>query len=1759
MQHPDPTRPHKTFIFDLETTGLLTRFDPDVDTRLGISEFALKEVGKPSIYRKYTDILSGPVGQLDAGQITAAKYAEIIQATNPTSVRWQQGLLVPGGVLNQVHQRHVAATRSALAGKADVLAKESKLVSLMTRHLRQGHKVKGWNVGFDMTMMSAVAARSSPAVHQRWQRALNVAVNRGQIEDMSTGVKKFMYLAAQDSAMQGKMSSKEFFTLGQVDKNLVKMAKQGKLTVDEIDKLSYDKIIEEHAGFKKFFRKRLDRTGKADMSFERYMAWLQKKTDWADSVQSFATGQRYPNIRAVKGWSADILLRTLAPEGIKGSTLEARASEIAGRTGMAAHEAASDVVYEEILDDIFRTKSKTWDAAWGDIQPRLKAYGIHSQEQFFQRYRSAIEWKSKSQLKEHALESVRRTDPTWMRQMSEKLIPARTVPQKVAAGSRARGDSLKKIYGEALSEVSDKWRMFSRTHPRLALLAQLGAAAVVADAAFTQERPDPGIRSSHPPNRNIDGIYFGSVGGGVARGLTDFGSGRRQGNDTTRGFAELSAYRASLAYKYPSRYGVSFDTLEKNYDTWNSARFSADRDILSREEYKVVKGAQAKTRGLNRSAWVGIMDLDHYKVKVEDADTVTIQRRGLLGMLHKPVSIRLAGIDAPEVEHGGADSILHEDQFAGKEASQYFEELLEKQQSLRLVVDPSARTYNRNVGVLVGDRGANLNLQLVRAGAAAALPAWRGRRQIVDDNIFAEAEAKAASTGRGMWMSKGWQMHRAIGMIAGERVTNTTLNSLKRITDSQALMGWYGLVQNAHDDANVHWTPQEMVRMHQVGAAYRAENMSAVNYRTKEIGSLQGIRRPHSMWGIAGHGINPSQLQGANVSDFGSGRSQFTQAQLAQNEKLMNTVLGGRAGPSKPRSASFNTDLLRGYLKKSGTSMAEFQTGYGRDVLNLFQTAQDTSAAGNAVRPFDFVQDALSLNPTVRTRSDAALGNLRQASRRVYGHGMYDMNVEEIIQAGLDRDYNTLVEYAGAKPSGRMHQLQRERREYKAAEMQLEAWDVQRKNSLHQRFIKRPTHERTVLPEFMRREAPTPKPAPSFRAKVRMAHPAPIPVPQAVKTSTREVAEVVEAPLAGVTKRAHQHLAHGRGGLSLALGVGTAILAGLGIGALIADRRRDEETTGAMLGPRTFSPGEFVAMKSSPSFPSSSKQIAWADHEAMGDAGGNKKLAVAHLAVGLLHDTFGQSPHLEAWNYFHKAESLAGKGIQFGVSADRTKSLVNQSGERIYKALKKEGFTQAEIREWTKATKFNKGFINKIMAKDIGGTWYDKLFKRVGDSWSAIEDSLGNILDTLAPKSSKLGEDFAGNVKRWFEGLSTKVKSAGSGQALYEKIEAFANKFVPKDTRPLFRANSFARDKASFKYLWKNLVKNPKTFTAKVAGATEILANLGNMEKIKVAHQAKLLKIAPHRLTERKNFLTSMGQRMKVYMRRSEFFTSKFSKASAKITKWGNKLKAAGATKWGRIAGKVPLANVAFGVLEGAEMMDQYENSYKGFAIESAAGTVGNAVEWAIMKQAWSMGARGAVWGAEAGAAIGAWFGGVGAIPGAAIGAVVGAVVAAAGTVAVGLIAGQVARGAVRMGGRALLGARMKRTAPVNIPANPYAMYQGSEFPMIRGSTRNLTQFHGMDPARPDMTPFGGAYNPIKGQDIDSRTLQMANKRRKITRSPRDPRPISQFTPTFGLVNVVLWNQRRGSKIRSVVERGASHHRLPRRHANASRMRAHAA
>lgn len=199
--------------------------------------------------------------------------------------------------------------------------------------------------------------------------------------------------------------------------------------------------------------------------------------------------------------------------------------------------------------------------------------------------------------------------------------------------------------------------------------------------------------------------------------------------------------------------------------------------------------------------------VDPSMVTVSDADTITIKRNGgansplsrFMGTgAQDSMTIRLAGIDAPETAHGDRSA-----QPYARMATQIATELINRAKDIRIVSRPDDTTYGRQVSMVYLD-GKNLNLELVRRGAAAYLPyRGKGKAQFYSQEAFEGAQQIAQEAGRGMWADPYFQAYKMMSQTSGQSITFNTLVNASKVAKSTHLMNVASLMNKAQREGRI--------------------------------------------------------------------------------------------------------------------------------------------------------------------------------------------------------------------------------------------------------------------------------------------------------------------------------------------------------------------------------------------------------------------------------------------------------------------------------------------------------------------------------------------------------------------------------------------------------------------------------------------------------------------------------------------------------------------------------------------------------------------------------------------------------------------------------------------------------------------------------------------------------------------------------------------------------------------------------------------
>ena len=201
----------------------------------------------------------------------------------------------------------------------------------------------------------------------------------------------------------------------------------------------------------------------------------------------------------------------------------------------------------------------------------------------------------------------------------------------------------------------------------------------------------------------------------------------------------------------------------------------------------VASSGELGTEALVKSKNLQVVDLSNVNWAVEDADTI-IMTQGVKGLRGQEMQVRLAGIDAPEVEHSDEEMSsmrYKQGQPHGSESAYALKAMLSEAHDIKMVMDPTADTYGRALGVLIAD-GKNVNLELVRRGHAAALPFGEESSDIVDRDVVMSYEQMAYENNKGMWSDDYWRTYRS-SVSQRNRITFNTLARIDKLAGNMNL------------------------------------------------------------------------------------------------------------------------------------------------------------------------------------------------------------------------------------------------------------------------------------------------------------------------------------------------------------------------------------------------------------------------------------------------------------------------------------------------------------------------------------------------------------------------------------------------------------------------------------------------------------------------------------------------------------------------------------------------------------------------------------------------------------------------------------------------------------------------------------------------------------------------------------------------------------------------------------------------------------
>lgn len=307
--------------------------------------------------------------------------------------------------------------------------------------------------------------------------------------------------------------------------------------------------------------------------------------------------------------------------------------------------------------------------------------------------------------------------------------------------------------------------------------------------------------------------------------------------------------------------------------------------------------------GLKNRRGMKVLDANprDWKISVDDADTLTVQRRGLassvsrfFGLNREDYTFRLEGIDSTETAHG-SDS-YHAPQPFADQATKALQAMYAGR-TLQIAYDPKNMTYGRNVGVVYSD-GKNLNLEEVRRGIAEHLPYGKRKNAHVDWDAMKMAQEKAVASNRGMWATPWAQVYNEFSQNSGTQITFDTFAKTSKMANNLGTMQL--LTEMEHAQAQGFVSSDAIARAGAIGKS----------------------------WDMRGDSVRPFTALGRTQTRHNGHMSQL----LADNSRFMSTQ-GTNENPYRT-SHNSGTGKLNGYLALD--TMGSNTSPWGRRTLDAY-------------------------------------------------------------------------------------------------------------------------------------------------------------------------------------------------------------------------------------------------------------------------------------------------------------------------------------------------------------------------------------------------------------------------------------------------------------------------------------------------------------------------------------------------------------------------------------------------------------------------------------------------------------------------------------------------------------------------------------------------------------------------------------------------------------------------------------------------------
>lgn len=194
------------------------------------------------------------------------------------------------------------------------------------------------------------------------------------------------------------------------------------------------------------------------------------------------------------------------------------------------------------------------------------------------------------------------------------------------------------------------------------------------------------------------------------------------------------------------------------------------------------------------------VDLSKYKVSASDADTIVLQKKssnsniaGFFGMDNQDsISIRLAGIDAPETQHGDKKGMPLANRALGR-----LNAIMNSGQKMELLIDPTNITYGRQVGSLFVN-GRNVQLDLLKSGDVKFLDFQGGGvTPQYDRAVYSKQSKLAEKNESGIYSEPYFKPLIEFEKKSKQSVTFNTMVNIDKVSENSKLMSIYSIMHAA--------------------------------------------------------------------------------------------------------------------------------------------------------------------------------------------------------------------------------------------------------------------------------------------------------------------------------------------------------------------------------------------------------------------------------------------------------------------------------------------------------------------------------------------------------------------------------------------------------------------------------------------------------------------------------------------------------------------------------------------------------------------------------------------------------------------------------------------------------------------------------------------------------------------------------------------------------------------------------------------------